>query len=215
VVGTSTRTYSGSGGACSLAFFTALLYEGRSVGEALRQAKNFLLLYALLKEKRLGPGARRTGANLRAAWAFTLWGDPTLRLPRPTTPDAALPRVKHRREGGDLVLTVPEQSHERVASGKYRAKVPANARLAGLIRREEGGGASPLVPFVFAEVSLPAPRAGQAPRLRSKLPAGNWVSLWDGRRQVVYLLAIPRPRDGRELRFRVSWPSGPEVASGG
>ena len=32
VIGSSTRTYSASGGACSLAFFNALLYDGQSVG---------------------------------------------------------------------------------------------------------------------------------------------------------------------------------------
>jgi hypothetical protein len=73
VVGTSTRTYSGSGGAISLAFFEALLYEDQSLGSSLRQAKNFLLAYSLLKEKRLGQEAKRRGANQRAAWAFTLW----------------------------------------------------------------------------------------------------------------------------------------------
>src|SRR6185312_15791064 len=69
VVGSSTRTYSGSGGACSLAFFNALVYEQQSVGEALRHSKNFLLAYSLLKEKRLGKSATRTGANIRSAWA--------------------------------------------------------------------------------------------------------------------------------------------------
>ena len=67
VIGSSTRTYSASGGACSLAFFDALLYDGESVGSSLRQAKNFLVAYAMLKEKRLGKDATRTGANLRAA----------------------------------------------------------------------------------------------------------------------------------------------------
>ena len=71
MVGSSTRTYSGSGGAFSLAFFNALLYDGQSLGGSLRQAKNFLLAYALLKEKRLGRGrhahrgqpARRLGLH--------------------------------------------------------------------------------------------------------------------------------------------------------
>src|SRR5215813_9611950 len=90
VIGTSTRTYSASGGACSLAFFNALLYEGQTLGGSLRQAKNFLLAYAMLKDRRLGGQAARTGANLRAAWAFTLWGDPTFRLPLPGTPSSAL-----------------------------------------------------------------------------------------------------------------------------
>ena len=39
VISSPTRMYSGSGGACSLAFFDALLYDGESVGGALRQSK--------------------------------------------------------------------------------------------------------------------------------------------------------------------------------
>src|SRR5262249_36187796 len=72
VVGSSTRTYSGTGGAFTLAFFDALLYDGQSLGGSLRQAKNFLLAYSLLKEKRLGATAQLGGANQRSAWAFTL-----------------------------------------------------------------------------------------------------------------------------------------------
>src|SRR5262249_25537110 len=93
MVGSSTRTYSGTGGAFTVAFFDAMLYEGQSLGCSLRQAKNFLNCYSLLKEKRLGDKAKLTGVNVRSAWAFTLWGDPTLPLPRPEhpTPEKALP----------------------------------------------------------------------------------------------------------------------------
>jgi hypothetical protein len=211
VIGTSTRTYSGSGGACSLAFFNALLYEGRSVGAALRQAKNFLIAYAMLKKKRLGAGSTRTGANLRAAWAFTLWGDPTLELPRPTAPEQALAGVSHVVEGKWIVLTLPDQAHASVKTSKYQVRMPANGRLAGLVRKE-GDEAQPLVPFVFAEVSLPRGRVGQAPRLHSKLPASHWAFLWDERRRCGYLLATPRRHDVGELRFRVEWPA--EVVAG-
>src|SRR5208283_3364400 len=75
VVGSSTRIFSATGGAFSLAYFDALIYDRQSLGGSLRQAKNFLLTYALLKGKRLGKEAQLTGANWRAAWAFTLWGD--------------------------------------------------------------------------------------------------------------------------------------------
>ena len=70
VVGSPNRTYSGSGGALSLGFFDALAYDGRDAGGAMRHAKNFLLCYADLKEKRLGDAAKLTGANRRAAWTF-------------------------------------------------------------------------------------------------------------------------------------------------
>jgi len=86
LIGSSTRVFSASGGGFALAFFDALLYDGQSVGGSLRQAKNFLLAYSLLKEKRLGQAAKLGAANVRTAWAFTLWGDPTLRLPLPPAP---------------------------------------------------------------------------------------------------------------------------------
>ncbi|MFO0845785.1 MAG: C25 family cysteine peptidase [Gemmataceae bacterium] len=202
VVGTSTRTYSASGGAFSLAYFDALLYEGQSAGGALRQAKNFLLAYAALKEKRLGAAAKRTGANHRAAWAFSLWGDPTYHLPRPGG-RPKLPPVRHKVEGGEIVLSVPEETHPRVSSERYRAQMTPNGRLAGLVRV---GDAREVVPLVFAEVRLPAARPDRAPRLKSRLPGRSFVFRWDGRRKAGWLLATPRPDDQGEMRFRVDWP---------
>jgi hypothetical protein len=84
--------------------------------------------------------------------------------------------------------------------------------MAGLIRKERGGDARPLVPLVFAEVHLPRARPGQTPHLRTRLPASRWVFCWDDRRRCGYLLAAPRPGDGPRLRFKVEWP-GAEVAA--
>jgi hypothetical protein len=211
VVGSSTRTYSASGGACSLAFFDAILYDGESLGGALRQSKNFLLAYSLLKEKRLGKDATRSGANLRSAWAFTLWGDPTLQLPRPAVPADALPPVRHEVRGDTILLHLPAERHEKVTSDKYRAEMMPNARLAGLLRKGADGLA--LAPFVFAEVHLPNAEPGRTPRLHSKLPADRYVFCWDGRRGCGYLLVTPGPQTERELRFRVEWRPTPEVAA--
>lgn len=205
VVGTSTRTYSGSGGACSLAFFNALLYEDATLGDALRQAKNFLLAYAMLKEKRLGADAKRTGANLRAAWSFTLWGDPTLRLPRPQAGEDALTPVRHTVRGKMITLSLPPEPLDKVKSARFQAQMPPNARLAGLVRKEGDADGQPLVPFVFAEVYLPKGPPGAAPILTSRLPSSHWVFCWDGRRRCGYLLATPRDSDREELRFHVEW----------
>src|SRR5207245_11707824 len=123
VVGSSTRTYSASGGACAQAFFDALMYENQSVGGSLRQAKNYLLACALLKEKLLGDSAKLRGASLRWALAFTLWGDPTAQLPRPTAPPDALPCVRHEVHGNTLVLSLPEQAYDRVLTSKYQAQI--------------------------------------------------------------------------------------------
>jgi hypothetical protein len=205
VVGSSTRTYAGSGGTFTLAFFDALLYDRQSLGGSLRQAKNLLLAYALLKEKRLGAKAGLSGANRRSAWAFTLWGDPTLQWPRPPVPVNALPSVRHRVQDQTIVLTLPEKAYDKVTSGKYQARLWPNARLAGLVAKDGDDDGSRLVPFVFAEVSLPAGPPDQTPRLRSPLPGTSWVFCWDERRRCGYLLVIPPFKHRGELRFHVTW----------
>jgi hypothetical protein len=216
VVGSSTRIYSASGGACSLAFFDALLYEDRSLGASLRQAKNFLVAYAELKDKRLGKDAHRTAANLRSAWAFTLWGDPTLRLPRPELPANALPSVRHEVRGNTILVSLPPAAHDKVITAKYQVQMLPNARLAGLVQKDRDDEGQPLVPFVFAEVRLPHAPAGRVPTLHGALPASHWVFTWDARRKTGYLLALPRPKDREELRFHVEWTPGDDnpVAEG-
>jgi len=205
VIGSASRTYSGSGGAFSLAFFDALVYEDQSVGAALRSAKNFMLAFARLKEQRLGPKMHLGGANIRAAWAFSLWGDPTVKLPHPTAPDGALDLVRHRVRGNTIALLLPHAVHEKVVSVKYQTEMRANARLAGLLTKEETAAGHRLVPLVFAEVRLQAAPAGKLPRLHSTLPASRWVFCYDPRRGCGYLLAMPRTVDGEELRFHVVW----------
>lgn len=205
LVGSPTRTYSGSGGAFTLSFFDALLYEDRSLGESMRQAKNFLMTYALLKEKRLGDGAKLAGANRRSAWAFTLWGDPTLRLPEPPLPADAMPIVRSSVRGDTLTLTLPDGRYPKVHTGEFEAELWPNARLAGLVTKGREDDERRLVPMLFAEVALPKAPAGKTPRLTSRLPEDNWVFAWDARRKTGYVLALPRSRDRQRLTFQFHW----------
>jgi hypothetical protein len=218
VIGSSTRTYSGSGGAFSLAFLDAMLYEDQTVGGALRQAKNFLLTYQLLKEKRLGAQARLTGANQRSSWAFTLWGDPTLKFPLPDQEKPDLAAVRHQvkrvahhpdaeeeaRKTHTITFELPDAAYDKVSTGKFQAKVRPNTRLAGLIRAGDDEGKS-LVPFLFAEVPLPGAPAGKQPQLKGKVPDDHWVFAWDARRKVGYLLLLARAKDQGEIKFAVEW----------
>lgn len=205
VVGSSTRIYSGSGGAFALSYFDALLYDQRSMGASLRQAKNFLLAYSLLKEKRLGKDAKLTAANLRSAWAFTLWGDPTLKLPAPVPSDEALPPVEHKVRGNTITLLLPVTAHEKATTARFKAQMLPNGRLAGLISKEADADRQKLVPFVFAEIALPHAPEGKTPRLHGKMPSNRWVFCWDARRRCGYLLVIPRANDSEEIRFHIDW----------
>jgi hypothetical protein len=205
VIASASRTYSASGGAFALAFFDALLYEQQSVGGALRSAKNFMLAFSQLKEQRLGPRSHLGGANVRAAWAFTLWGDPTVQLPHPTPPDGALSSVRHRVRGNTISLSLPEAAHDRVVTVKYDTAMHANGRLAGLLTKREEAEGHHLVPLVFAEVALPSAPAGKMPHLHSRLPASRYVFCYDRRRGCGSLLLMPRASDEGELQFHITW----------
>lgn len=209
VVGSSTRIFSASGGAFALSFFDAALYSHLSMGGSLRQAKNFLLTYAMLKEKRLGKDARLTAANLRSAWAFTLWGDPTLRIPAPDVPEDALPPVRHEVRGNTVIITLPTDAHEKATTSKYKAQMLPNGRLAGLLSKELDEKLQPLVPFIFTEIALSSGPTGRIPQLSSRIPSRRWAFCWDSRRRCGYLLVMPRAEDRDEIRFRVTWDGPP------
>jgi hypothetical protein len=203
VVGSSSRIYSATGGAFSLAYVDAVLYERQTLGGGLRSAKNFLLAYGQLKEKRLEQ-VRLGGANLRSAWAFTLWGDPSLRLPAPPPSETTEAQVRARVSGDTVTVTVPAVAAEPSRSGVYQAVYRPNARLAGLIRTGDEGEKK-LVPLAFSEVALPDGPPNAEPCLRSKLPDNNWVFIWDARRRTGWLLvALPATAE-REIRFRIDW----------
>ncbi|WP_439621047.1 hypothetical protein [Gemmata sp.] len=202
VVGTPNRTYSGSGGALTLGFFDSLAYDGRTTGASMRHAKNFLVLYAELKAKRLGDAAKLGGANQRAAWTFTIWGDPTARMPKPAPPADAMPALKCTVVKNTIALALPEKKYPSTDVPPFKAEMWPGGRLAGLITTDIEDRW--LAPLAFVEVPLDGP-AGQEPHLSSKLPGKNWVFRWDARRRVGYLLVLPREKDEKGVEFRVKW----------
>jgi hypothetical protein len=211
VVGTPNRTYSGSGGALTLGFFDSLAYDGRSTGASMRHAKNFLVLYQELKAKRLGEAAKLGGANQRAAWTFTIWGDPTVKLPRPTPAVDAMPALKCDMVKNTISLTLPEKKYPSTEVAPYKAEMWPGGRLAGLITTDLED--KWLAPLAFVEVPMEKGPAGQVPHLSSKLPSKNWVFRWDARRRVGYLLVLPREKDDKGVEFRVKW-EPPAAAAG-
>jgi hypothetical protein len=207
VLGTSSRTFSGSGGALSLSYFDALVYEKQSAGGSLRHAKNFLLCFALLKEKRLGTATKLTGANLRSALAFTLWGDPTLQVPLPPLPEDAKAPITHELHGRTLTIALSHDKLAKVMAANYQTQIQPDARVAGLLAKADVGKVHPLIPLIFREIHFARAPSDKTPRLHGRLPASNWVFTYDARRAVGYLLIRPRAQDTEEIRFTVEWES--------
>jgi hypothetical protein len=203
VVGSSSRIYSATGGAFSLGYLDSVLYDEQSLGGGLRSAKNFLLAYGQLKDKRLET-VKLAGANQRSAWAFTLWGDPALKLPAPTHEDASESMVRSQVRADTITLSVPAAASQSSRSGVYQAVYRPNSRLAGLVRTGDDGEKK-LTPLAFSEVSLPDGPPNAVPRLRTKLADSNWVFIWDPRRRAGWLLvALPATAE-REIRFHIDW----------
>jgi len=205
VIGTPNRMFSGSGGAYVLAFSDALAYDGMTVGQAMRHAMNYMLLYAELKEMRLGGDARLGGANRRAAWTFCLWGDPLAKLPTPTPSKDALPRLQSTGSKNLITVKLPEAKYPTTEVMPYRAEMYPGGRLAGLYSFDGEDEGKTLVPLAFVEVHIPDAPAGKTPHLSSRVPARNYVFKWDDRRKVAYILLLPRDKDVADVEFRVHW----------
>ena len=101
-------------------------------------------------------------------------------------------------------LYLPNQAHEKTTTAHYKAEMLPNGRLAGLITKHSDDKLQKVVPFVFAEVSLPNVSGNKVPKLTTKLPSNRWVFVWDAQRRAGYLLAAPRSTDHEEIRFHVA-----------
>ncbi len=77
VIGATTPVHSTSGAAFIKALCDGVLYRGQSVGEALRDARNYFFCLQELKDLR---GHREQAKSQRVALSFRLWGDPELRV---------------------------------------------------------------------------------------------------------------------------------------
>jgi hypothetical protein len=183
IVGTSTAIYSASGSALARAFFDALLYDGADLGTATRNARNFLLALTHLKRARKHSDWRKT---YRAALAFALWGDPTLR-PNLATGEPKLAPMTWAREDQGLTLTIPARGLDRVAVGRFVAEPPPRSMLSGLLLREPGTEQRRLKELFFTAQRVDdGLRAVCAPR-------AGWevVSMLAPRTRTLFVLARP------------------------
>ena len=208
VIGTSTNTYSASGGALAKTYVDAMLLDGADAGTSLMIARNFMLALADLKDRR---GHEQSPKILRGGLTFALWGDPTWRPPPSpaTVPDSE--RVHTTRRGNVIEMHVPEQFAAAVESGDYVAQIPVGAKLAGMYEWEnEERTRRQLPPLFFVVVPL-ADYAGAAPpAVTSPVARNRWTSLWDPRNRWLYLLVQSSGKlefdQGKKLTFRVGLP---------
>ena len=188
-VGSSTAIYSASGSAFAYALFDALLYEGADLGTAVRNARNFVLALAQLERSRGHPDWPKA---LRAALAFGLWGDPTVRPPlRPRKP--TVPPVQWELGESALSLIIPARKLRAVTVDHYRAESPPRVMLSGLLLRDLRSGKRHLKDLYFTAKRVPAPFT----TVCSPGKGWNTIALYAPRSGTLFALARP---DWRKLR---------------
>jgi len=203
VIGTYMAVYSASGSGFARAFLSSQLHDGKTAGEALMSARNYLLATVELKKRRGHKDWRKTQ---RAALSFDLWGDPTAPLPV-RKGKLRSPPVAAALRGNQISVRVPARRLPAVEAGHYTADVRPGAQLSSLYRHDrEVGPERKLVELFFVEVQVP-PEFGDDPQVQAAYEDSSYAWVFSPRTRTLSLLihgrAIPQTagKGAANLRF--------------
>ena len=204
VVGSVTSIHSASGSSFVKAWTDAVLYRGATAGEAVRDARNYFLLLAWLKEAR---GHKEQGKVLRVAMSFRLWGDPEAVVLPGIKGKPALRPITGKLGGRQVTLHLPARKLPEAKTNKYAVRAFPGSQTAGIVRRLKGKDYRRLMPMYFLRLDRPV-----------GLDMDNWLSLarngdtgtravfsMDQQGRYVYVLYLPDEENRREkitLKFR-------------
>ena len=204
VIGSVTPIHSGSGSALIHAAVGSVLYRGGTLGEALRDAQNYMFCVEDLKSRR---GHKEQIKGRRVAVSFRLWGDPELRvLPAMPAKSVESPVAAQWTAPDTLTITVPARQLPEVRSNKYIAHMFPGSQAAGMVKPVEGETLRRLTPVYYFRMALPENFAADG---RATLqPAGGDASRASVRidrlGRLLYLVYFPeqeKPGDSIVLRW--------------
>ncbi|MBF0243803.1 MAG: hypothetical protein HQL31_00835 [Planctomycetes bacterium] len=194
VVGSVSRIHSASGSAAVKCLVDSLIYRGATVGEALRDAKNFFLCIQKLKLER---GHRELKQGLRVALSLGYWGDPEFRpFPQQGTPPLR-PLVQARWQSGELQVSTPRKKLSSIQTPGYRIRQFPGSQSAGLVMRAVSSDRPRrLAPIHYFVQPWPTELAGKAGRRDLAVEAKGRFStcLSDPNGRFLCVLSLP-PRE--------------------
>jgi hypothetical protein len=215
LIGSMTSIHSGAGSSMLKTAMTSMLYRGGTLGEALRDAQNYMLCVEELKGRR---GHKQQAKGIRVALSFRVWGDPELHVwPMPLTPPQQEPVRADWLGWNALRIDVPQVRLPEARVDKYAASIFPNSQFAGLIR-SEADSTKRLSPIYFFCMPLPPEgrsRGGTATNPALSLEPARAADARrvevriDRARGVVYLVYLPdqeKPGESILLRLRESRP---------
>ncbi|MGA2034304.1 MAG: hypothetical protein ABSG68_18820 [Thermoguttaceae bacterium] len=158
VIGSVTPIHSGSGSALVHALADAALYRGDTLGEALRDAQNYLFC---LEDLKVRLGMHEQAKTRRVALSFRLWGDPEIQvLPGPRRQPQHDPVAAQWTAPGELTVQVPAERLPEARSSKYYAQMFPDTQAASMVKQREGESLRRVTPVYFFRVSLPSNAEG-------------------------------------------------------
>ncbi len=209
LIGSMTSIHSGAGSAMLNAAMNSTLYHGGTLGEALRDAQNYMLCVEELKGRR---GHKEQAKGIRVALSFRVWGDPELRVWPMRLSEPRQEPVRAEWLGWNAVrIDVPQTRLPEARCDKYAVSIFPNSQFAGLLRTEPDG-TKRLSPIYFFCLPLPATLAanpGASVLEPSRLDAHRVAVRVDRGRGVVYLVYLPDreiPGESIVLRLREARP---------
>ena len=153
IVGSKTNIHSASGSAFIKAFCDGLLYRSDTVGEAMRDAKNYLLCVGALKKAR---GHTQYAKAERVAYSFHLWGDPELRLYTGLQNSQRLKPVSGRFiEPDQISIKIPARRLPTSRTEKYFLRMFPGSEAAGILKRLKGREIRRIAPIYFFRIPMP------------------------------------------------------------
>jgi hypothetical protein len=217
LVGTSTPIHSGSGTAFAKAFSDGLLYRGDTLGEAFRDAQNYLFCLQDLGDHR---GHQEQAKMQRVALSFRLWGDPELRVfPQPLAKPTRRP-VSITWDAPDrLKIKLPETRLAEQRAAAYVARLFPGSETGAMVRRAGSGEARLLTPVHFFRLPLPKNflAAGYAALRRREDGSFRAVFRVDPAGRFLYVLYFPNkesPKKTFTLQFLSPRPVGGAAGGG-
>lgn len=151
LVGSVTRIHSASGSAYLHALVHGLLERGHTLGEALRDAKNYFLLLSDLKVLR---GHSEQSKTLRVGHSFRLWGDPELRV-FPSRRAARKPGVAAALRDDKVQLAFPQRRLVNLRNRGFVVRAYPGSELAGIVRKGKQSGARRILGVHFHRLKAP------------------------------------------------------------
>ena len=153
LVASATHVHSGSGSAFVKAVGDGVLYRGGTLGEAIRDARNYFFCLQDLKNCR---GHCQQAKGQRVALGFQLWGDPELQVFPQGVKKPRFALVSTQWAAADrLTVVVPPRRLLKLETDKYVVRMFPGSQAAGMVKRLKNKPLRRVTPIYFFRLPLP------------------------------------------------------------